>query len=64
MHFVRSDELTEAWRIFTPILHKIENEKVRPIPYKYGSRGPKEADEKSKSCNFKYYGSYKWKQQN
>ena len=34
MHFVRSDELAEAWRIFTPLLHRIESEKIRPIPYK------------------------------
>uniref|UniRef100_A0A4W2HPV2 glucose-6-phosphate dehydrogenase (NADP(+)) n=1 Tax=Bos indicus x Bos taurus TaxID=30522 RepID=A0A4W2HPV2_BOBOX len=36
MHFVRSDELREAWRIFTPLLHHIEREKARPIPYVYG----------------------------
>lgn len=34
MHFVRSDELAEAWRIFTPLLKQIESEKVAPIPYK------------------------------
>lgn len=33
MHFVRTDELAEAWRIFTPLLHHIENEKIQPIPY-------------------------------
>ncbi|XP_066979755.1 glucose-6-phosphate 1-dehydrogenase-like [Macrobrachium rosenbergii] len=60
MHFVRSDELAEAWRIFTPLLHKIEREKPNPIPYKYGSRGPAEADAKLAENNFKYYGSYKW----
>ncbi|XP_046682296.1 glucose-6-phosphate 1-dehydrogenase isoform X3 [Homalodisca vitripennis] len=60
MHFVRSDELSEAWRIFTPLLHKIDTEKLAPIPYKYGSRGPPESDEFLKKCNFKYYGSYKW----
>ncbi|XP_055844977.1 glucose-6-phosphate 1-dehydrogenase isoform X1 [Episyrphus balteatus] len=61
MHFVRSDELYEAWRIFTPILHRIEKEHIKPIPYVYGSRGPKEADKKCEQSNFKYYGSYKWK---
>ncbi|XP_050332683.1 glucose-6-phosphate 1-dehydrogenase isoform X1 [Bactrocera neohumeralis] len=60
MHFVRSDELHEAWRIFTPVLHEIENTKVKPIPYVFGTRGPKEADEKTAENNFKYYGSYKW----
>lgn len=62
MHFVRSDELSEAWRIFTPLLHGIEATRPAPIPYVYGSRGPKEADEKSEKSNFKYYGSYKWHQ--
>ncbi|XP_054000310.1 glucose-6-phosphate 1-dehydrogenase isoform X1 [Hylaeus anthracinus] len=60
MHFVRSDELSEAWRIFTPLLHQIEDEHIKPVPYKYGSRGPKEADEMAKTNNFVYYGSYKW----
>ncbi|GAB0086425.1 hypothetical protein DMENIID0001_004870 [Sergentomyia squamirostris] len=59
MHFVRSDELREAWRIFTSLLHHIEGEKIAPIPYVYGSRGPKEADNKCKDSNFKYYSSYK-----
>ena len=36
IHFVRSDELAEAWRIFTPLLHRIETVKPKPIPYKYG----------------------------
>uniref|UniRef100_A0A7S2W462 Glucose-6-phosphate 1-dehydrogenase n=1 Tax=Mucochytrium quahogii TaxID=96639 RepID=A0A7S2W462_9STRA len=43
--FVRDDELLAAWKICTPVLHKIENEKIKPIPYKYGSRGPPESDE-------------------
>ncbi|XP_055301087.1 glucose-6-phosphate 1-dehydrogenase isoform X2 [Sitodiplosis mosellana] len=60
MHFVRSDELSEAWRIFTPLLHEIESNHVPPIPYVYGSRGPKEANAKCSENNFKYYGSYKW----
>uniref|UniRef100_A0A8C5BBI6 Glucose-6-phosphate 1-dehydrogenase n=1 Tax=Gadus morhua TaxID=8049 RepID=A0A8C5BBI6_GADMO len=60
MHFVRSDELREAWRIFTPILHQIENEKPKPVPYKYGSRGPTEADELSKKVGFRYEGTYRW----
>jgi len=36
INFVRSDELYEAWRIFTPILHQIEQEKVKPLPYVFG----------------------------
>ncbi|XP_062870978.1 glucose-6-phosphate 1-dehydrogenase-like isoform X2 [Trichomycterus rosablanca] len=60
MHFVRSDELREAWRIFTPLLHQIEAEKAQPIPYTYGSRGPKEADELMKRVGFRYEGTYKY----
>lgn len=62
MHFVRSDELREAWRIFTPLLHQIEGEKTRPIPYTYGSRGPNEADELVQRVGFRYEGTYKWVQ--
>lgn len=60
MHFVRSDELSEAWRIFTPLLKQIDVEQLDPVPYTYGSRGPLEATELLRKCNFKYYGSYKW----
>ncbi|KAJ0036818.1 hypothetical protein NQD34_005495 [Periophthalmus magnuspinnatus] len=71
MHFVRSDELREAWRIFTPLLHKIEQEKTAPIPYTYGSapfiylfysRGPTEADDLMQRVGFHYGGTYKWVQ--
>lgn len=60
MHFVRSDELSEAWRIFTPLLHAIEKEKPVPIKYRYGSRGPIEADTQAVANNFIYTGRYKW----
>ncbi|XP_035225395.1 glucose-6-phosphate 1-dehydrogenase-like [Stegodyphus dumicola] len=60
IHFVRSDELAEAWRIFTPLLHRIEKEKVKPSLYKYGSRGPKEADELTQRFGFSFSGTYKW----
>lgn len=60
MHFVRSDELREAWRIFTPILHKLEQEKIKPLPYKYGSRGPAESDVLMQNAGFRYEGTYKW----
>ena len=43
--FVRDDELRRAWEIFTPVLHKIEKENIRPIKYHQGGRGPKEADD-------------------
>ncbi|KAI0796630.1 glucose-6-P dehydrogenase [Abortiporus biennis] len=46
-NFVRDDELDAAWKIFTPILHWIEGRhgpSPRPVPYPYGSRGPKELE--------------------
>ncbi|KAI0751961.1 glucose-6-P dehydrogenase [Irpex lacteus] len=46
-NFVRDDELDVAWKIFTPILHWIDGKlgpAPRPVPYPYGSRGPKELD--------------------
>ena len=36
--------LLTLWQIFTPILHWIDGEKPAPLPYPYGSRGPKELD--------------------
>ena len=38
--FVRSDEVEQAWRLYTPILEA----GIRPVPYKAGSWGPPEAD--------------------
>lgn len=61
IHFVRTDELAEAWRIFTPILHQIDKDRPKPINYVYGSRGPPEADELCNKLDFKYTGTYKWK---
>jgi glucose-6-phosphate 1-dehydrogenase len=43
-NFVRSDELLRAWEIFTPVLHQIDRENVKPHMYKEGSRGPEGAD--------------------
>ncbi|KAF9955519.1 Glucose-6-phosphate 1-dehydrogenase [Modicella reniformis] len=40
-NFVRNDELDAAWKIFTPILKKIDQGEINPIPYAYGTRGPK-----------------------
>ncbi len=59
--FVRSDELRAAWKIFTPLLHQIEREKIKPIPYKFGSRGPAESDELIAKLGYEYHGgSYQW----
>lgn len=42
--FVRDDELKRSWEIFTPVLHAIERDNVRPLPYKYGTTGPERRD--------------------
>ena len=36
-NFVRDDELDASWRIFTPLLHYLdENDKIEPMSYPYG----------------------------
>ncbi len=44
-NFVRSDELESAWEIFTPLLKSIEHDRILPIAYPFGSRGPAQADQ-------------------
>lgn len=58
MHFVPSDELSEAWRIFKPLLHEIESKHIPPIPYVYLSSGPKETNAKSTENNFRVWHNY------
>ena len=38
--FIRSDELEEAWDIFTPLLKQLEEQAIMPESYPHGSRGP------------------------
>uniref|UniRef100_A0A5B7BYC1 Glucose-6-phosphate 1-dehydrogenase n=1 Tax=Davidia involucrata TaxID=16924 RepID=A0A5B7BYC1_DAVIN len=38
--FIRSDELDAAWALFTPLLKELEEKKVAPELYPYGSEGP------------------------
>ncbi len=42
--FIRKDELSTAWNIFTPVLHGLDDEGVEPEPYAFGTRGPAAAD--------------------
>ncbi|PAV59907.1 hypothetical protein WR25_12507 [Diploscapter pachys] len=60
INFVRTDELEYAWKIITPILKELEEKKVKPVQYKFGSRGPTEADELMKKHGFVFTGTYKW----
>jgi len=62
--FVRDDELRRAWKIFTPILHQIENTNVRPIKYLQGSRGPIEADEFIATLGFTRNAAYVYRDAN
>lgn len=47
-NFVRDDELDAAWKIFTPLLHTIDREHIKPEQYPYGTRGPKQLEEFTK----------------
>eukprot|EP00727_Mastigamoeba_balamuthi_P009342 m51a1_g503 putative glucose-6-phosphate dehydrogenase (559) ;mRNA; r:284715-286634 len=59
--FVRADELDYAWRIFTPALEQLERERVRPVAYAKGTRGPAEGDDLMRTCGFRYTSSsYSW----
>eukprot|EP01104_Vermistella_antarctica_P020581 TRINITY_DN8859_c0_g1_i1.p1 TRINITY_DN8859_c0_g1~~TRINITY_DN8859_c0_g1_i1.p1 ORF type:complete len:631 (+),score=121.35 TRINITY_DN8859_c0_g1_i1:270-1895(+) len=59
--FVRVDELEAAWKIFTPLLHQIEADKsIRPIQYKFGTRGPIESDKLAAGYGFVRSDDYIW----
>jgi len=63
-NFVRDDELDASWRVFTPLLHYLdEHEEMylsmdakadyrKPDKYKYGSRGPEVLNEFMASYGF------------
>jgi len=58
--FVREDELDAAWKIFTPLLHHLIDDKVKPVEYKFGSRGPEESDKLMSKYGFQRTDTYKW----
>ncbi|MFS7954264.1 putative glucose-6-phosphate dehydrogenase (NADP(+)) [Helianthus anomalus] len=59
-HFVRRDELKAAWEIFTPLLHKIDNNEIQSLPYKPGSRGPDQADTLAEKVGYVQTHGYVW----
>lgn len=59
-HFVRRDELKEAWKIFTPLLHRIDKGEIKPSSYKPGSRGPEEADKLLQRAGYIQTHGYIW----
>lgn len=38
--FIRNDELEVAWEKFTPVLYELEEKRIEPELYPYGSKGP------------------------
>jgi len=54
-NFVRRDELEQAWRIFDPLLHELEEEERVPLPYAFRSGGPRAADELIQNMGFQKY---------
>lgn len=69
-NFVRDDELDSSWRIFTPLLHYLDDKKeIVPMEYPYGkssrqtartkltcigSRGPAVLDDFTASYGYKF----------
>jgi glucose-6-phosphate 1-dehydrogenase len=62
--FVRDDELEAAWKIYTPLLHHLEGNKVKPVEYEFGSRGPQESDVLASKYGFVRSADYKWEPKN
>jgi len=60
--FVRDDELRAAWAIFTPLLKKLESEKVKPEVYAFSSRGPVSSDALIKKFGYIRSEKYTWKE--
>ncbi|KAK3717812.1 Glucose-6-phosphate 1-dehydrogenase [Vermiconidia calcicola] len=62
-NFVRDDELDASWRIFTPLLHYLDdNKEIMPMGYPYGSRGPAVLDDFTASYGYKFSDAagYQW----
>ncbi|KAI9850868.1 MAG: Glucose-6-phosphate 1-dehydrogenase [Thelocarpon superellum] len=62
-NFVRDDELDASWRIFSPLLHYLDdNKEIIPMEYPYGSRGPAVLDDFTSSYGYKFSDAagYQW----
>jgi len=57
-NFVRSDELLNSWKLFTPLLEQLST--VVPLPYKYNSRGPAEADQMAQKVGYVRQDGFRW----
>ncbi|KAK1442406.1 glucose-6-phosphate dehydrogenase [Babesia gibsoni] len=43
-YFPSIEEVNESWRIFTPLLHEIDEKRIKPLPYPRGTAGPEEQE--------------------
>ena len=75
--FVRTEEVVAAWEIFTPMLRELEKGKVvvviviikklmeisqkKPVPYRFGSKGPEQADQLIAGAGFNLGTPSIWK---
>ncbi|OQE09063.1 hypothetical protein PENVUL_c007G03777 [Penicillium vulpinum] len=62
-NFVRDDELDASWRMFSPLLHYLDdNKEIIPMEYPYGSRGPAVLDDFTASYGYKFSDAagYQW----
>lgn len=57
---MRSDELELSWKIFTPLLHELEEKKIKPLAYVRGTRGPVEADVLRDRFGYTRTVDYEW----
>ncbi|CAO3590599.1 unnamed protein product [Absidia cylindrospora] len=66
-NFVRDDELEASWKIFTPLLHAIDDpkQKLPLVTYPYGSRGPLELNDFIEKFGYERSNttSYAWPRQ-
>eukprot|EP01055_Gregarina_sp_Pseudo9_P005215 Gregarina_sp_Pseudo_9__5214@NODE_578_length_2556_cov_30_349225_g547_i0_p1_GENE_NODE_578_length_2556_cov_30_349225_g547_i0NODE_578_length_2556_cov_30_349225_g547_i0_p1_ORF_typecomplete_len808_score178_33G6PD_C/PF02781_16/4_7e115G6PD_N/PF00479_22/5_1e51Glucosamine_iso/PF01182_20/5_2e42_NODE_578_length_2556_cov_30_349225_g547_i0272450 len=59
-NFVRSDELREAWRIFTPVLNELERRRQVPEFYEAHSTGPQKAYDLIRKYGYVKNEGYSW----
>ena len=59
-NFVRDDELEAAWKIFTPLLHELEEKKIQPESYTFGTRGPAKLNDFVQRFGYSRNDNYIW----
>lgn len=59
-NFVRDDELDVAWKIFTPVLHELNEKNIKPEPYTFGTRGPANLNQFVEREGYSRKDNYSW----